>query len=107
MIEHDKEVYDIQFSAGVHTFASAGADGSIRHFDMRNLEHSAILLENKDQTPFTRIAWNRKSSNMLATFAMNSNKVSIIDIRYPNTIALELSHHNGNINAISWSPNSK
>ena len=40
LIAHDKEVYDIAFSHGLHTFASAGADGSLRHFDLRNLEHS-------------------------------------------------------------------
>lgn len=42
LIAHDKEVYDIAFSQNKHMFASVGADGSVRLFDLRNLEHSTI-----------------------------------------------------------------
>ncbi len=38
LIAHDKEVYDVEFSklsSGREIFASAGADGSIRMFDLR------------------------------------------------------------------------
>ncbi len=42
LIAHDKEVYDIAFAQGKNVFASVGADGSVRLFDLRNLEHSTI-----------------------------------------------------------------
>jgi len=29
-------------------FASAGEDGSARHFDLRDLEHSTIIFESED-----------------------------------------------------------
>ena len=45
LIAHDKEVYDICFANGVDMFASCGADGSVRHFDLRDLEHSTIIYE--------------------------------------------------------------
>ena len=45
LIAHDKSVYDISFANDVNTFASAGQDGSIRHFDLRELEHSTIIYE--------------------------------------------------------------
>ena len=36
LIAHDKEVYDIAFAPhGTSTFASVGADGSVRMFDLR------------------------------------------------------------------------
>lgn len=35
LIAHDKEVYDISFSPDKNLFASVGADGSCRQFDLR------------------------------------------------------------------------
>lgn len=35
LIAHDREVYDMSFTAGVDNFASVGADGSVRLFDLR------------------------------------------------------------------------
>ena len=35
LIAHDKEVYDIAFQKGTDIFASVGADGSLRLFDLR------------------------------------------------------------------------
>jgi WD40 repeat protein len=35
LIAHDKEVYDIAFARGTDLFASVGADGSVRMFDLR------------------------------------------------------------------------
>ena len=38
LIAHDKEVFDVAFVAGSeHIFASCGADGSVRMFDLRYL----------------------------------------------------------------------
>jgi len=46
LIAHDKEVFDVRFCAGsVDVFASCGADGSVRMFDLRSLEHSTIIYE--------------------------------------------------------------
>lgn len=106
LIAHEKEVFDFGFAAGVNTFASAGADGSIRHFDIRNLEHSTIIFESPDQTPLVRLAWNREDPNLLATIMMNSNKVIILDLRYPMASLHELCGHSNCVNAIAWAPNS-
>ena len=46
LIAHDKEVYDVRFcAASVDVFVSCGADGSVRMFDLRSLEHSTIIYE--------------------------------------------------------------
>ena len=51
LIAHDKEVFDVQFCANsVDVFLSCGADGSVRMFDQRSLEHSTIIYE-----PFVNI----------------------------------------------------
>ena len=43
-------------------FISSGADGSIRLFDTRSLDHSTIIYETKDQSPITKIAWNMENN---------------------------------------------
>ncbi|KAK4051755.1 hypothetical protein OIO90_004579 [Microbotryomycetes sp. JL221] len=46
LIAHDREVYDVAWSpSSKDIFASVGADGSVRMFDLRSLEHSTILYE--------------------------------------------------------------
>ena len=47
LIAHDKEVFDIAFSragGGRDIFASVGADGSVRMFDLRLVTEDGILL---------------------------------------------------------------
>jgi len=39
-------------------FVSVGADGSLRAFDLRQLEHSTILYESVGGAPLTRIAFS-------------------------------------------------
>jgi WD repeat-containing protein 68 len=107
LIAHDKEVYDIGFAKGVHMFASAGADGSVRHFDLRNLEHSTIIYESNDQTPLLRIGWNKQDPNYLATIMMDKNTVIILDIRVPMIPVAELNGHNNCVNTLAWAPHSR
>ena len=66
LIAHDKEVYDIHFSSMRNVFASVGADGSARQFDLRDLKHSSVLYETDKLKPILKLAWNRRESNYLA-----------------------------------------
>lgn len=81
LIAHDKEVYDISFS-DQNVFASVGADGSARTFDLRSLEHSTVLFETENNLPLLKLAWNRLDSNYVAVIAMDQSYVTILDIRY-------------------------
>ena len=50
LIAHDREVFDVRFCANsVDVFVSCGADGSVRMFDLRSLEHSTIIYEPSDK----------------------------------------------------------
>jgi WD40 repeat protein len=45
LIAHDKEVYDVAFAtSSTDVFASVGADGSVRMFDLRSKLFSIMLL---------------------------------------------------------------
>lgn len=107
LIAHDKEVYDIAFSragGGRDMFASVGADGSVRMFDLRHLEHSTIIYEDPAHTPLLRLAWNKQDPNYLATVAMDSCEVIILDVRVPCTPVARLSNHRACVNGIAWAP---
>ncbi|CAJ0756919.1 3278_t:CDS:2 [Entrophospora sp. SA101] len=122
LIAHDKEVYDVAFFTNeVDTFASVGADGSVRLFDLRSLEHSTILYEtpppqpsktgsssnsSNQQSPLLRLSFNKISPYYIATFHMNSTEVIILDIRAPGLPVAELNGHNAPVNCVNWSPNS-
>ncbi len=58
-------------------FASVGADGSVRMFDLRHLEHSTIIYEDPQHRPLLRLAWNRQDPSYLATIAMDACEVRL------------------------------
>eukprot|EP00158_Paraphelidium_tribonemae_P001787 Partr_v1_DN24811_c0_g1_i1_m29777 putative ddb1 and cul4 associated factor 7 len=107
LIAHDKEVYDMGFTCNsADVFGSVGADGSLRMFDLRNLEHSTIVYESPEGTPLLRLAWNKLDPNYVATFHMDSPRVIILDIRLPSVPVAELQGHGAAINACAWAPHS-
>jgi len=58
----------------------SGADGSVRMFDLRHLEHSTIIYEDPQHQPLLRLAWNKQDPNYLATMAMDALEVCFTDI---------------------------
>eukprot|EP00442_Polarella_glacialis_P020264 CAMPEP_0115142006 /NCGR_PEP_ID=MMETSP0227-20121206/59892_1 /TAXON_ID=89957 /ORGANISM="Polarella glacialis, Strain CCMP 1383" /LENGTH=243 /DNA_ID=CAMNT_0002550509 /DNA_START=1 /DNA_END=732 /DNA_ORIENTATION=+ len=107
LIAHDKAVYDIAFSQVDSLFASVGADGSVRLFDQRNLDHSTIIYESNPPSPLLRLAWNKINTNHIATLAMDGVGVNLIDIRRPSVALAALAHHDSCVNSITWAPHSK
>eukprot|EP00903_Cladosiphon_okamuranus_P016007 g14781.t1 len=106
LIAHDKEVYDIAFARTKDIFASVGADGSVRMFDLRSLEHSTIIYETHDLTPLMRLSWNKQDPNYLAAILTDSSKTVILDIRVPSLPVAMLGGHQSAVSAIAWAPHS-
>jgi len=106
LIAHDKAVYDIAFAHNHSLFTSVGADGSVRLFDQRDLEHSTIIYETSPPSPLLRVAWNKLNQNHIATIALDTIGVILIDIRRPAVALRALSHHKSCVNTISWAPHS-
>lgn len=106
LIAHDKEVYDIAFANGKDVFGTVGADGSLRMFDLRSLEHSTILYESPDLSPLLRLAWNKMDPNYLATILTDSPRAIILDVRMPSLPVAELVGHQAALNSIAWAPHS-
>lgn len=104
LVAHDKDVYDIAFTSA-HTFASCGAEGSVRFFDLRNMDHCTILYETPDLSPLLRVALNQQDPHYISVLGMESSDVVVIDIRYPSVPASLLSsRHKQPINGMAWSP---
>lgn len=131
LIAHDREVYDVAWLPGsTDIFVSVGADGSLRAFDLRSLEHSTILYETPPPksappasssvngssapgspgtsarphtSPLLRIAFNPADSNYMATFHQDGRDIQILDMRSPGQPVMELHAHQGAINGLSWS----
>ncbi|KZF26189.1 WD40 repeat-like protein [Xylona heveae TC161] len=127
LIAHDKEVFDVRFCANsVDVFVSCGADGSVRMFDLRSLEHSTIIYEPSEKgekgsspgnmspttaqqmlasaPPLLRVAASPHDSHLLATFAQDSSVIRILDVRQPGQALLELRGHGAALNCMEWSP---
>jgi len=121
LIAHDREVYDVAWLPGsTEIFVSVGADGSLRAFDLRSLEHSTILYETPvpknvpppsaspsasarpPTSPLLRIAFNPLDNNYMATFHMDGSEIQILDMRSPGQPVMELQSHQAPINALSW-----
>lgn len=124
LIAHDREVFDVAWVPGsIDSFVSVGADGSLRSFDLRSLEHSTILYEapspkvpaanpnhlastNPNTRPMTapllRISFNPIDPNYIATFHADSCDVQVLDMRIPGKPVSELKGHRAPVQAIGW-----
>ncbi|CCC70999.1 hypothetical protein NCAS_0G01120 [Naumovozyma castellii] len=113
LIAHDSEVYDVRFlTQSTQLFASCGGDGSVRVFDLRSLAHSTIIYEppvsdlNPDTSQFAllRLEPSPHDPNVMATFAADSNKILILDMRNPESPLMILEGHSASVNQIKWHP---
>mmetsp|Transcript_34501 Transcript_34501/g.89945 ORF Transcript_34501/g.89945 Transcript_34501/m.89945 type:complete len:337 (+) Transcript_34501:66-1076(+) len=105
LIAHDKAVFDIAFSNNANLFASVGADGSLRLFDQRNLDHSTIVYEITPAAPLLRLAWNQDgNSNLIASAALNTEGITALDIRRPGVALSYLHTRNAAANSFCWAP---
>lgn len=87
LIAHDKEVFDVRFCASsVDVFVSCGADGSVRMFDLRSLEHSTIIYEPSDKTERPRTYLH--DANCFVTNTASSTIAWDIVTRYSTANAL-------------------
>ncbi|CAI4053992.1 hypothetical protein SUVZ_16G0390 [Saccharomyces uvarum] len=122
LIAHDSEVFDVRFlTKSTQLFASCGGDGSVRVFDLRSLAHSTIIYEPPSSSSSAPTAGTTTPSsegshallrlepspydpNVLATFAADSNKIIILDMRNPESPILTLEGHSSSVNEIKWHP---
>lgn len=105
LIAHDREVYDVACSPNSpDQFVSVGADGSLRLFDVRSLDHSTILYETPDGRPLLRVGWNRHDSNYLTCFALDSSHVVIVDVRSASLPLAQLNAGHNRVQCARWAP---
>lgn len=126
LIAHDREVYDVAWAPNSRdVFASVGADGSVRMFDLRSLEHSTILYEatapptsktsNKGSSPranggsstqlpspLLRLAFSPTAPQYLSVCHADSPDVQILDTRSPGVPAFEVRGHTAPVNGMTW-----
>ncbi|GMH39030.1 hypothetical protein BSKO_06928 [Bryopsis sp. KO-2023] len=106
-VAHNKEVYDIAWGGQEGTFATVSADGSVRVFDLRNIDSSTIIYESPTaDTPLVRLSWNKQDPRFLATVLKDSSKVVVLDIRSPTFPVAELDRHQAPVNSLTWAPHS-
>ncbi|WWC90993.1 uncharacterized protein L201_005932 [Kwoniella dendrophila CBS 6074] len=103
LIAHDRAVYDLSWLPdSSDIFISVGADGSLRAFDLRQLEHSTILYESSKDTPLARIAFSKREQHMMACFGLDDNSTMILDMRSPGQPVAELVGHKAPLGGIAW-----
>ena len=108
IIAHDKEAYDVEFRPGGNdVFATVGNDGSLRIFDLRDMEHSHIVYETPTAAPLLRLGWNKQDSHYVAAIELEGSKTIIMDCRAPNVPVAVLEGHKDSVaNALAWAPHS-
>jgi WD repeat-containing protein 68 len=104
LIAHDKEVLDVSYSPEPQIFATVGADGSVRHFDTRDLSKSDILYEMSEC--LVRVAWNKNNKHFVAVISMQDSSVTLLDTRKQSHPVSKLNFHKGPVNHLAWAPNS-
>lgn len=97
---HDHPIHDITFCGSSAAFLTAGFDGSLRFFDLRDLQSSYIYYQTS--MPLMRISVNPFSPELIAVFAKDDITVPIIDARNP-TVPCHICKQDHRITMIQWS----
>ena len=96
---------DIAFARGKDIFASVGADGSVRLFDLRTLEHSTIIYETFTATA-VEISLEQAGPKLLGYGAGGRSRTVVLDVRVPSMPVAELGAHQASVNSVAWAPHS-
>ncbi|TID13559.1 hypothetical protein CANINC_004917 [Pichia inconspicua] len=108
LIAHDSEVYDVKYIYGdKNVFASCSSDGSVRLFDLRNLEQSTIIYDNTlngNSKTLLRLASSHYNANQIALLTQDSSNVIILDLRNVGVPVYSLNHSSAPVDSIAWHP---
>ena len=102
IIAHDHPVHDLKFCGPSSAFTTAGFDGSLRLFDLRDLQTSLILYQ--AAKPLVRVSVSTLDPTKIVTFSRGSNIPIVLDSRKPG-MAINISgdHHTEAITCVGWS----
>lgn len=101
IIAHDHPIHDICFCGATPTFITASFDGSLRFFDLRDLQSSFIYYQTS--MPLLRIGVSPFDSNYIASFSKDSPAVTIIDTRHPGIPVYVCEYQDSPVSCIGWS----
>ncbi|CAM6021978.1 unnamed protein product, partial [Sphagnum balticum] len=102
---HSASVEDLQWSpTEADVFASCSVDGTLRIWDTRHREQSAISIKAHD-ADINVISWNRLASCMIAS-GCDDGTFRIWDLRSlkEDAFVAHFKYHKGAITSIEWSP---
>jgi WD repeat-containing protein 68 len=99
VIAHDHPVHDISF-ADAATFVTAGFDGSVRFFDLRDLQSSFIFYQSS--FPLMRARVSPSDGTKIAAFSNESKTIVMIDSRRPGVPCALGSSRPGELTGIGW-----
>ncbi|KAH0793960.1 protein TRANSPARENT TESTA GLABRA 1-like [Histomonas meleagridis] len=100
IIAHDHPIHDIQF-CGPTSFITVDFDGSMRLFDLRDLQSSFIYYQSA--MPLMRVSVSPIDNFKVATFSKDSNYVVVIDTRRSGVPCGFCNEHIGNLTCLKWS----
>lgn len=101
IIAHDHPIHDICFCGATPTFITASFDGSLRFFDLRDLQSSFIYYQTS--MPLMQIDVSPFDSNYIASFSKDSPAVTIIDTRHPGIPVYVCEFEESPVTCIGWS----
>jgi WD repeat-containing protein 68 len=100
IVAHDHQIHDLKFIAASPTFVTAGLEGSVRFFDMRDLMSSFVYFQTA--MPLLRLAVSALSVTKVATFSKDAKSISIIDTRSPGMPCNKV-RHGAKVTSMAWS----
>jgi WD repeat-containing protein 68 len=100
IVAHDHQVHDVKFITASPTFVTAGLEGSVRFFDIRDLMSSFVYFQTA--MPLLRVSVSPLSVTKIATFSKDSKSVSVIDTRSPG-MPVHKVRHQAKLTSINWS----
>lgn len=101
IVAHETPIFDICFCNNSSTFITSGFDGSVRFFDLRDVQSCIIYY--KASMPILRASMSPSDSQKVAFFGKGSNICTVIDTRRPCVPFARSASHGNQISSLKWS----
>lgn len=98
---HNSSILGVSFNPYSTSFATCGFDGSLRHFDPKDLHSSTIFYQSS--VPIQKVIFSPFQEDLIALLPYHTSRVIIVDKRSPGHPVAIVGEGDSTVNGFIWS----
>jgi WD40 repeat protein len=98
-------INDVKYSPlNSHLLVTSGSDGYFKVWDSRDCGYKSIMSGHGSDNELNCATFNNVNPNLLAVAGEESGLIGVWDLRMPQMVINDLSHHTKQVTVLDWHP---